>query len=708
MKKRVLSLVLVMLMMVTLVPVSGLADKSGSEIKQQIKDIYAAAYNQRGGSFDGWCGAYVEYQLKLLGINTGFEGGNGNNQFDYYKNKSTTSGGYSVTAYPASSYSLRAALNSISQNGSKNAYNILCGFEVGSGSAGAAYGHVMFIHAIIGGQVYFSESNSFPYNGTYYAEGSPIVFDLATFCNFYGSNVLDGVVWFRKAVEECTVSFDANGGSCATASKKVAKATAVGTLPTPTREGYTFDGWYTARDGGIKLTSSFVISASCTVYAHWTKDSALVNLLGADGSSWNTSSVYLGDNYTLPAGYPEKAGCYFCGWAYEAGAADYILRPGDTVTVSSALTLYPVYVSHEKAVSGDVVFIYDISDFDADGYSVSEKTVSVEKQVDNSYWSEWSDYSTSKVTASSTVEVRTATLYRYYYFLCPYCGAHEPFYGTSDCGGSIPSSAFHQKWSVIPYKNSSYKSFSYTTARYYTYSLGDGQMWIFGSENVNDTAVGTIDSGSGALIITTGYSSREYIESYETVTVNRTGYVITKGYPFSDVQAEGRHKPYADAILWAADTGVTKGYGGGLFKPDQDCTRAQVVTFLWRAAGEPEPKTTYNPFVDVSESGNPFYKAILWAAENGIAKGFDSSHFRPDDTVTRAQFVTFLWRYEGSETVSIDNPFTDVGRNAYYDAIMWAYDTEVTKGYGGGLFKPEKACSRAEVVTFIYRNFTQA
>ena len=163
MKKRVLSLVLVILMMVTLVPVSGLADKSGSEIKQQIKDIYAAAYNQRGGSFDGWCGAYVEYQLKLLGINTGFEGGNGNNQFDYYKNKSTTSGGYSVTAYPASSYSLRAALNSISQNGSKNAYNILCGFEVGSGSAGAAYGHVMFIHAIIGGQVYFSESNSFSY-----------------------------------------------------------------------------------------------------------------------------------------------------------------------------------------------------------------------------------------------------------------------------------------------------------------------------------------------------------------------------------------------------------------------------------------------------------------------------------------------------------------------------------------------------------------
>lgn len=122
--------------------------------------------------------------------------------------------------------------------------------------------------------------------------------------------------------------------------------------------------------------------------------------------------------------------------------------------------------------------------------------------------------------------MRTATLYRYYYFLCPSCGAHEPFWGTSDCGKAIPSSAWHEKWSTTPYSKSNYQKFSYTSARYYTTSLGDGQLWIFGSANLNDTAVGTIDSGSEAVVIKTGYSYRDYIKKTNTKTVSRTGYVF--------------------------------------------------------------------------------------------------------------------------------------------------------------------------------------
>lgn len=176
-------------------------------------------------------------------------------------------------------------------------------------------------------------------------------------------------------------------------------------------------------------------------------------------------------------------------------------------------------------------------------------------------------------------------------------------------------------------------------------------------------------------------------------------------YPFVDVQIYGKHRPYADAILWAANTGITSGYGGGLFKPDQDCTRAQVVTFLWRAAGCPDPHSYSNPFKDVQSGGAmaPYYKAILWAVENGITSGYPDGSFRPNEVCTRAQFVTFLWRYEGKTVVNISNPFRDVGQSPYYQAILWAYSTGVTTGYGNGYFKPDRVCSRAEVVTFIYR-----
>ncbi len=180
---------------------------------------------------------------------------------------------------------------------------------------------------------------------------------------------------------------------------------------------------------------------------------------------------------------------------------------------------------------------------------------------------------------------------------------------------------------------------------------------------------------------------------------------VGAAYPFDDVKIYGKHEPYADAILWAANTGISSGYGDGLFKPDQGCTRAQVVTFLWRAAGCPEPQSDNNPFKDVYSDGalEPYYKAILWAAESGITSGYPDGSFRPYEVCTRAQFVTFLWRYEGEPVVDIDNPFTDVAQSPYYQAILWAYSTGVATGYDDGCFRPDRVCSRAEVITFIYR-----
>ena len=160
---------------------------------------------------------------------------------------------------------------------------------------------------------------------------------------------------------------------------------------------------------------------------------------------------------------------------------------------------------------------------------------------------------------------------------------------------------------------------------------------------------------------------------------------------------------FYDSVLWAAENGITKGYDASHFQPDTACSRGQVVTFLWRAAGCPAPRSAC-PFTDVSAS-SPYAKAIAWAAEKGIAQGFDATHFRPDSTVSRAQFVTFLWRYEGQPDLKGSCPFTDVSSSSpYYTAILWAAKNGITKGYDASHFQPDTACSRGQVVTFIYRD----
>lgn len=170
---------------------------------------------------------------------------------------------------------------------------------------------------------------------------------------------------------------------------------------------------------------------------------------------------------------------------------------------------------------------------------------------------------------------------------------------------------------------------------------------------------------------------------------------------FKDVSASS---PYATAINWAAEKGIAKGYDESTFAPDDSCTRAQVVSFLWRAAGCPAPKTTKCPFVDVDKQ-SPHYQAILWASEKGITEGFDATHFKPNDTVTRAQFVTFLWRYEGKPAAKAACPFVDVSASSpYAAAITWAAENGVTLGYDATHFQPNTNCSRGQVVTFIYRD----
>ena len=170
-------------------------------------------------------------------------------------------------------------------------------------------------------------------------------------------------------------------------------------------------------------------------------------------------------------------------------------------------------------------------------------------------------------------------------------------------------------------------------------------------------------------------------------------------FNFHDVN---RFDYFYDAVKWAVDHDITSGTGRFTFSPNVACTRAQTVTFLWRATGSPRPVSTVNPFTDV-HYGDYFYQAVLWAVENGITMGTSATTFSPDATVTRAQVVTFLWRANG-QPAAWNSGFTDVSADAYYaKAVAWAVQNGITTGTGFGVFSPDAACTRAQIVTFLYR-----
>ena len=170
--------------------------------------------------------------------------------------------------------------------------------------------------------------------------------------------------------------------------------------------------------------------------------------------------------------------------------------------------------------------------------------------------------------------------------------------------------------------------------------------------------------------------------------------------PFVDVP-EGSF--YYDAVLWAVEKGITAGTDATHFSPDGICTRAQAVTFLWRAAGSPAAKSAVMPFADV-KAGSYYYDAVLWAVEKGITAGTDATHFSPDATCSRAQIVTFLWRSQKSPAAGTVNPFNDVKAGSFYEtAVLWAVKEDVTKGTTNTTFSPDANCTRAQIVTFIWR-----
>ena len=215
-----------------------------------------------------------------------------------------------------------------------------------------------------------------------------------------------------------------------------------------------------------------------------------------------------------------------------------------------------------------------------------------------------------------------------------------------------------------------------------------------------ETLIVTDENGNELELMNEGKGKFTFTMPASKVTVNATFMEDNSMLNFFvDVPVDAY---YYDAVLWAAETGVAYGTSAVTFSPDDICTRAQAVTFLWRAAGYPEPKAM-SSFEDVPEDSY-YAKAVAWAVENGVTFGTSDTTFSPNAYCTRAQIVSFLWRAQNSPAADIENPFTDVKSGAYYyDAVLWAAEKGITVGTSDDTFSPNTNCTRGQIVTFLYR-----
>ena len=369
-----------------------------------------------------------------------------------------------------------------------------------------------------------------------------------------GSFTTADVEEFVDPDQTVILTLDPAGGTCEVKTLAVASGAAVGTLPTPVREGYLFSGWFTAADGGSAVANDTAFDASTTLYAQWSEE----DNGGSGGDSDNGS-----------------------GGSDSDSGSDV---DGEYLITVERVTGGTLRVNPGRADRGETVTI--------------------------------------TVTPKTGYELKELTV-------------------TDSRGGEIE-----------------------------TRDAGEGRYTF-------------VMPGSRVTV------SADFARSGEQ-----------EDLPFTDVSSSAY---YYDAVRWAAEEGITAGVTGTAFAPGRGCTRAQIVTFLWRANGSPEPTATENPFTDV-RADSYYYQAVLWAVEEGITTGVTDSTFAPDAACTRAQAAMLLWRAQGSPQTSQSHAFRDVAEDAYYaDAVNWAVHSGVTQGTTSATFEPDETCTRAQIVTFLYR-----
>lgn len=383
---------------------------------------------------------------------------------------------------------------------------------------------------------------------------------------------------------------------------------------------------------------------------------------------------------------PTLSGKVFKGWATRSDATSANYKPGASYTADKDLTLYAVWETQKKQISSCTVTLSTTS------YTYNGKAKKPSATVSNGTvtLTSGTDYT---VSYSNNTNAGTATVT---------ITGKGNYSGTKDVTFTINKAA-----AKLTFENSSVskttKDAAFTNALTKT---TDGTV-TFKSSN---TSVATVNSTSGRVTIksageTTITATSAAGTNYKAGSAS---YTLTIKAPaatgFSDVQDPSH--PYYKAIYWAADAGITKGYSDGTFGINRACTRSEAVMFLWRLAGKPEPVDALSsPFRDVPKT-HAHYKAILWASQRGITKGYSDGTFGINKTCTRGQIMTFIWRFKGQpapQAVS-KSPFSDVPmKHAYYKAILWGAQNGVTNGYSDGTFGINKDCTRGQIVTFLYR-----
>ena len=398
------------------------------------------------------------------------------------------------------------------------------------------------------------------------------------------------------------------------------------------------------------------------------------NANGGTGSM-EPVTVEEGSRYSLPAcGFIPPVNMQFSGWALSAGGS--VIADG-AIMVTSNITLYAIW--EPVPVNEFVVF------FDGNGGTpaVSSMTTIGHRLAflpgafrSGSYrfdgW--YTERNGGELITTSTVFAANTIVYAHWTYTggSGGSGGYVPGYyiirATAGAGGSITPSG------DVSVRAGANQTFTITPNRGYAVS----------DVKIDGRSIGAV---------------RSY--TFENISASHTIEVQFRvRSSFVDVPS-GSY--YEDAVDWAVANGITTGTDAAHFSPDGICTRAQAVTFLWRAAGRPAPESRTMPFTDVP-ADSYYYDAVLWAVENGITKGTSSTTFSPDDTCTRAQIVTFLWRSEQSPAAGSGNPFTDVSADAYYaDAVLWAVKEAITTGTTRTTFSPDAECTRAQIVTFLWR-----
>ena len=476
--------------------------------------------------------------------------------------------------------------------------------------------------------------------------------------------------WAKWEANAYTVTLNTNGGTINNGNVTSYTYGVGATLPTDvTRTGYTFKGWYD-NEG---LTGNPVTAISNTetgnkeYWAKWEINQYTITFDTAGGSVVTPITQNYGTAITAPAD-PTKNGYTFVGWNPKIPAT--MPAKDLTVTAQWTLDLYTIsYNLNNGTATGN-----------PDSYTVESDAITLNTPTRPGYT--FTGWSGTGLDGENNMTVTIPT-------------------------GSTGNRTYTAHWRY----NGSGHSYSYYTIKA-TAGAG-GSISPSGNVSVREgrdqTFTITPDKGYAVSNVKIDGKSIGAVKSYTFENVSRTHtieviFMKANGNPqtgvFVDV-ATGSY--YEDAVDWAVENGITKGTDDTHFSPDGICTRAQAATFLWRAAGSPKPETRTMPFTDVP-AGSYYYDAVLWAVENGITKGTSDTTFSPNMTCTRAQIVTFLWRSEKSPAAGTANPFADVKSTAYYaGAVLWAVREDITKGTTSTTFSPDADCTRAQIVTFLWR-----